>query len=194
VFLYDIPRIHMVLPATDKSGSIIMKKRIKEAILKSNFMHDKRAIIPDLKIGMAIFPYDGITSAGLIQGALENLSKRKTVLIVDDHPQIVRILTMRLESIGYKAECAYNGEDALKSVQRNIPDLLVLDIAMPQMNGYEVYGRLSENPETAHIPVILLTAADVEEGKFEVKTPGNIPIIQKSGGFEHVLSVVNNLL
>ena len=86
-----------------------------------------------------------------------------TILVVDDEPSIVRLVTATLESKGYEVIPAYDGEEALVKVKHHKPDLIILDIMMPHMDGRECRKRLLDNPETAEIPVIHLSAV----GNFE---------------------------
>ena len=86
-----------------------------------------------------------------------------TILVVDDEPSIVRLVTATLESKGYEVIPAYDGEEALVKVKHHRPDLIILDIMMPHMDGREARKRLLDDPETADIPVIHLSAV----GDFE---------------------------
>ena len=86
-----------------------------------------------------------------------------TILVVDDEPSIVRLVTATLESKGYEVIPAYDGEEALVKVKHHKPDLIILDIMMPHMDGREARKRLLDDPETAEIPVIHLSAV----GDFE---------------------------
>jgi len=86
-----------------------------------------------------------------------------TILVVDDEPSIVRLVTATLESKGYEVIPAYDGEEALVKVKHHRPDLIILDIMMPHMDGREARKRLLDDPETAEIPVIHLSAV----GDFE---------------------------
>ena len=83
---------------------------------------------------------------------------QKSILIVDDAQDILKVLSRRLESWGYKALTSDNGEEALRIVEEQIPDLILLDVMMPKMKGREVCARLKANPKTKHIPIIFLTA------------------------------------
>ena len=82
--------------------------------------------------------------------------KRK-ILIADDEKDIVIILKLALEKEGYAIISAYDGLEALEKVAAEKPDLILLDIMMPKMDGYSVNLKLKENPETAKIPVIVIT-------------------------------------
>ena len=88
---------------------------------------------------------------------------RQTILIVDDTPDLLQVLSRRLESWGYKALTSGNGEEALEIADRQPLDLILLDIMMPKMKGREVCARLKANPKTKHIPVIFLTALGLSD-------------------------------
>lgn len=93
---------------------------------------------------------------------------RETVLAVDDEEDILELLRYNLEAEGYRVICAGSGEEALKSARTEPVDLILLDIMLPGIGGLEVAGLLKKNPETRHIPVVMLTArgdeADIVAG------------------------------
>jgi two-component system, OmpR family, response regulator MprA len=80
------------------------------------------------------------------------------ILVVDDEQHIVMILKDSLEFSGFQVSTAFNGEEALASVESEHPDLIVLDIGMPKIDGWEVCRRLKSNEATRAIPIIILTA------------------------------------
>ncbi len=85
-------------------------------------------------------------------------------MVVDDSPDLVEILRITLESKGFNVRCAYSGKDLFASLEEQKPDLILLDIIMPQMDGLQVLRRLKEDPSMLFIPVILLTdKADDED-------------------------------
>jgi DNA-binding response OmpR family regulator len=86
------------------------------------------------------------------------LASQFTIMVVDDNPDLVDILRITLEDKDFNVRCAYSGREVFAGLEENKPDLIILDIMMPQMDGLEVLTRLRENPDTASIPVILLTA------------------------------------
>jgi DNA-binding response OmpR family regulator len=94
--------------------------------------------------------------------------KRPLVLIADDDPDIRSLVAIRLERSGYEVVAAGDGEQALATALERAPDLAVLDVMMPKLDGYEVTERLREQDATRHLPVILLTArvqeADIARG------------------------------
>lgn len=92
----------------------------------------------------------------------------KKILAVDDERHIVRLVEVNLQRAGYDVVTAYDGREALEKVKAEKPDLIVLDVMMPLMDGFEVLSNLKKDPETKEIPVIMLTAkaqdADVFRG------------------------------
>ena len=91
----------------------------------------------------------------------------KKVLIADDEPNIVVSLEFLMKQRGYEVRVAANGEDALRAVGEFGPDLILLDVMMPRMNGYDVCQKVRENPAWQHIRIIMLSAKgrDVEMNK-----------------------------
>jgi CheY-like chemotaxis protein len=85
------------------------------------------------------------------------------ILVVDDNEDNVDIARQILLSRGFEVRVAYNGPSALTSIEQQLPDLILLDIMMPQMSGMEVLDRLRANPVTANVPVILVTAKNQDE-------------------------------
>jgi CheY-like chemotaxis protein len=81
-----------------------------------------------------------------------------TIMVVDDNPDQVEIVRLMLEKKEFNVKCVYNGPQLFAGLEEQVPDLIILDIMMPQMDGLEVLTRLKGNPATASIPVILLTA------------------------------------
>jgi CheY-like chemotaxis protein len=83
---------------------------------------------------------------------------KKKILIVDDEPDIVSYLEMLLQDQGYETSSAGNGNEALEAVKRDRPDLVTLDITMPEASGTRFYKEMRTDPELAKIPVIIVTA------------------------------------
>jgi DNA-binding response OmpR family regulator len=88
----------------------------------------------------------------------------KKILVADDEPNIVTALEFLLQRNGYDVRVARNGEEALNAIERDPPDLVLLDIMMPIKSGYEVCRRIRERPEWGHMKVVMLSAKgrDVE--------------------------------
>jgi two-component system response regulator VicR len=80
------------------------------------------------------------------------------IMVVDDEPDVVDLVKLVLESDGFRVVTAYSGKEALEKIDKEMPDLVLLDIMMPQMDGWEVYSRIRADPKTKDIPVAMLTA------------------------------------
>jgi adenylate cyclase len=91
-----------------------------------------------------------------------SVERQSQILVVDDVPQNVRLLEAVLTSDGYSVTSASSGPEALEKVAAELPDLLLLDIQMPEMDGYEVCRRLRADPATEFLPVVMITSSDTE--------------------------------
>ena len=114
------------------------------------------------------------------------------ILIVDDTLENLRLLSTMLIKQGYNVRKAINGKMALTAVQTVVPDLILLDIMMPEMDGYEVCQRLKANQQTAKIPVIFLSALNEVFDKVKAFEVGAVDYISKPFQFEEVLVRVQN--
>ena len=96
------------------------------------------------------------------------MPRKRKILVVDDQKHIVRLIQVTLERAGYEVVCAYDGLEALEQVAKERPEMVVLDVMMPRMDGFEVLQRLQADPKLQTIPVIMLTAkaqdADIFKG------------------------------
>jgi twitching motility two-component system response regulator PilH len=91
--------------------------------------------------------------------------KMARVLIVDDSPTETHVLKSILEKNGYGALSAANGEEGIETAKKEQPDLILMDVVMPGLNGYQATRRLSRDPLTASIPVIIVTTKNQETDK-----------------------------
>ncbi len=86
------------------------------------------------------------------------MSEAKRILVVDDEPDMVALIQGRLQKEKYNVDVAYNGAEAIEKVKQNMPDVIVLDVMMPEKDGYQVCSELKKDGKFADIPIILLTA------------------------------------
>ena len=86
------------------------------------------------------------------------MSDKKLILVVDDEPDFSSIVQSYLEKEGFRVELAYDGVEGLEKVRANLPDAIVLDVMMPEMDGYEMCAKLKEDDKLADIPIVMLTA------------------------------------
>jgi len=99
----------------------------------------------------------------------------RKILIVDDEPYILNILDFSLDAEGYSVLKAADGDEALRLAVEQSPDLIIMDVMMPRLDGYKTCQRLKEDEKTRHIPVVLLTARNSREDRArgdEVKADG----------------------
>lgn len=119
---------------------------------------------------------------------------QKKILVVDDQPDNVFILQDRLQHEGFKVATAYDGETSITKAEKEHPDLILLDIMMPKMSGLEVCKKLSQNPSTKDIPIIIVTALtsskDIEEGF----NSGAFDYIKKPFNRAELLARINSAL
>ncbi len=118
-----------------------------------------------------------------------NVQKKSlgNILVVDDTPENLRLLSTMLSQRGYTPRCVINGQMALRACNSNPPDLILLDIMMPEMNGYEVCEHLKNDPITRDIPVIFISAKDEVFDKVNAFAVGGVDYISKPFQFEEVL-------
>jgi len=86
------------------------------------------------------------------------MSEKKRILVVDDEPDFASIVQGNLEKEGFEVEVAYNGVEGLEKVHANPPDAIVLDVMMPEKDGYEMCADLKRDEKYCDIPIVLLTA------------------------------------
>ncbi|MEG4249546.1 diguanylate cyclase [Microcoleus sp. Pol10D4] len=126
--------------------------------------------------------------------ALFKLAAETNILIVDDTPDNLRLLAKILESQGYIVRKALNGRMALQGIHRDPPNLILLDINMPEMNGYEVCQKLKASEASDQIPIIFISALEQLENKVRAFELGCVDYITKPFQEQEVLMRVKNQL
>ena len=124
----------------------------------------------------------------------ENNNENEALLLVDDNPTNLQVLYQTLETTGCKLLVAKNGETALSIAQKAAPDLILLDIMMPGIDGFEVCRRLKDNPDTASIPVIFLSALTDTKDKVQGLQLGAVDYVSKPFQPDEVIARVNTHL
>jgi DNA-binding response OmpR family regulator len=122
------------------------------------------------------------------------LAANADILIVDDTPANLNVLSAILGKRGYRVRPAINGALALKAAQKAAPDLILLDVQMPGLDGYEVCRQLKADAQTRGIPVIFISALDDVLDKVEAFQVGGVDYITKPFQIEEVLARVENQL
>lgn len=116
--------------------------------------------------------------------------EKPLILIVDDDKVTLRLIERMLSDSGYNVATADSGRNALLTLNKAKPDLILLDVMMPEMNGYEVCSKLQENKETAYIPVIFVTALGDDQNKAEAFSVGGVDYIVKPINKKTLLNTV----
>ncbi|MEC4985712.1 MAG: EAL domain-containing protein [Oscillatoria sp. PMC 1068.18] len=116
------------------------------------------------------------------------------ILIVDDLPNNLRLLADTLQDRGYEVQCAINGQLALLGAVAETPELILLDVKMPEMDGFEVCRRLKANPQTREIPVIFISALEETFDKVEAFAVGGVDYITKPFQVEEVIARIEHQL
>jgi two-component system cell cycle response regulator len=116
------------------------------------------------------------------------------ILVVDDHEDNVELLRVRLEAWGYQVDTARDGQQALERVEASPPDLILLDVMMPEVDGNEVARRVKQNPALPFIPIIMQTALDSTESKVEGLEAGADDYITKPIEFAELKARLRSML
>ena len=118
----------------------------------------------------------------------------KKILLVDDEPDILKLVAARLRASGYDVVTAQDGQDGLRMAQQERPDLLILDLMLPHLNGYEICTMLKQDPRYQGIPVILFSAKSQEKDKQLGKDCGADAYLTKPYRPEVLLERVRTLI
>ena len=122
------------------------------------------------------------------------MSKKKLILVVDDNAANLKVLGSILKANGLSPAIALSGANALKSIKRKLPDLILLDIMMPDMDGFEVCKQLKQDVETQDIPVIFLTAKTEQEDIIQGLEVGAVDYVTKPFNSKELMARVNTHL
>lgn len=120
--------------------------------------------------------------------------KKKTVLVVDDEPHIIELVKIALEEDGFSVVGVSSGEEGLRTAGEIVPDLILLDVILPELDGYEVCKRLKSLESTRAIPVLLLTSRGAEVDRQKGKASGADRYLTKPFSPLKLLSVVKESL
>ena len=118
---------------------------------------------------------------------------KKRILIVDDEPDVVEFLTYNFKRMGFAVAGAVNGIDGIEKMRDFIPDLIISDIMMPEMNGVVMCDMLKRNPETRNIPLIFLSAVQDDYGILNAGISGD-DFISKPVRFNFLLEIAKKYL
>lgn len=116
------------------------------------------------------------------------MERKSTILVVDDTQQNVQVLSQMLRDAGFIIMAAFNGADALALLERRVPDLILMDVMMPEMDGFEATRSIKSNPVLCDIPVIFLSALSDTESKLRAFESGGVDYITKPFQQQEVLA------
>ncbi len=124
----------------------------------------------------------------------ESKPKGKTILVVDDSPTVRKLISGKLEKSGHNVVCASDGVEALERMGEFIPDLVLLDITMPRMDGYEVCKQIRSNPNAQNLPVVMISGKDGFFDKVRGKMAGTTGYVTKPFGPETLMKALETYL
>jgi twitching motility two-component system response regulator PilH len=116
------------------------------------------------------------------------------ILIIDDSPTDVRVFTTLLERAGHRVDACSNAEDGIERVRVAHPDLVIMDVIMPGMNGFQATRTLTRDPETAAVPVVIITTKSMETDRVWGLRQGAKAFITKPVNERELLDCINQLL
>ena len=164
-----------------------LERKITKSNVKATLEHQMRHQPPVVKSPdpVALSP---------VPSAAQKGNNKGNILLVDDRPENLKLLSDLLEEQGYEVQQAINGVVALQALARDCPDVILLDINMPDLDGYTVCQRLKANPQTQDIPVIFVSAFDQAWDKVKAFSLGGSDYITKPFKTVEVLARVENQL
>ena len=174
-------------------GIITVKSEPEQGTSFTVLLPAKRIYDPSARTAVSLAPAEEEEVEQIIPAETQKSGRKKTILVVEDNEDIRFYLKDNLKG-GYKVEEATNGKEGWEKVKQLYPDLVVSDIMMPLMDGVELARKIKTETQTAHIPVILLTAMGSEEKQLEGLKVGVNDYITKPFTFEILASRIRNLL
>jgi CheY-like chemotaxis protein len=121
----------------------------------------------------------------------DSMPKGRTILVVDDSPTVRKLISSKLEKSGHEVLCAVDGMDALAKLGEVLPDLILLDITMPRMDGYQVCKLIRNSPETKDIPIVMISGKDGFFDKVRGRMAGTTGYITKPFGPETLMKALD---
>lgn len=117
-----------------------------------------------------------------------------TILIIDDSPTDVRVFTTLLERAGHEVVAVNNAEDGIDRVRAELPDLVIMDVIMPGMNGFQATRTLTRDPVTSVVPIVMITTKSMETDRVWGLRQGARAFITKPVNEKELLTCINDLL
>ena len=117
-----------------------------------------------------------------------------TILIIDDSPTELHLFQNMLEKNGFETLVADSGDDGIRQAASSRPDCILMDVVMPGMNGFQATRKLSQNPMTSAIPVIIITSKDQETDKIWAKRQGAVEYLVKPIAEKQLVHMINTVM
>ena len=121
-------------------------------------------------------------------------TKPKTILFIDDEPAWLEVIRLALKEAPFKVVTAEGGEEALKALQKKTPDLIMSDVRMPHINGFDLYEKVKHNPKYTRIPYVFMSSIDDFDAKRTAKELGADGYIEKSFDSDQLKTIITGLL
>jgi len=179
----------VIIACADRPGAMAIIRR-----LKSN-------IKTPLIFGISVYPDEAMDKEELVKKTEEDLksgknlmTSKKILLIIDDEEALADMLSFRLQNSGFDTITASDGDMGLGLAKENNPDLILLDLMMPKMDGFEVSKRLKSDAATKHIPVVIFSALGSKNTKESIKELGAAGFIEKPFEPNILLDKINKIL
>ena len=125
---------------------------------------------------------------------MDQKKKKKKILFIEDEPDQIVMISLRLEKNGYEVISSLDGEEGVEMAIKEKPDLVLADVIMPGIDGFEVCRRLRKNPLTTHIPIISTTAAGMDDVEHQCITAGADDCVRKPYDSADLLMKIKRLL
>ena len=116
------------------------------------------------------------------------------ILIIDDSPTDVRVFTTLLERAGYRVDSVGSAEEGIERVRAQLPDLVIMDVIMPGMNGFQATRTLTRDPVTSKVPIVMITTKSMETDRVWGLRQGARAFITKPVNEKDLLACINDLL
>jgi twitching motility two-component system response regulator PilH len=117
-----------------------------------------------------------------------------TILIIDDSPTDVRVFTTLLERAGHQVAAVSTAEEGIERVRTDLPDLVIMDVIMPGMNGFQATRTLTRDPKTQDVPIVMITTKSMETDRVWGLRQGARAFITKPVNEKELLACINELL
>jgi len=179
----------VIIANTDRPGAMAIIRR-----LRGN-------ISAPVLFGVSVYPDEAMDKDELMRKAHEDIdsgknsmARRKALLIIDDEEDISSMLSFRLKNMGFDVVTASNGDRGVELARVNKPDLILLDLMMPDMDGFEVSKRLKESPATNNIPIVVFSALENKNTKESMEKLGAAGFIEKPFELDMLVNKINGVL